>query len=87
MNGFPHMKEEGVYEFTEDGFRISRPSLEITQPWKSVHSVVELKNEFLLFTNPGCFHAVPKRFIPPELAAPWRDFVSARLATLGKRIV
>lgn len=87
MRSHRHMQEEGAYEFGSEGLRISRPSLDVTVPWKALHSVVELRSEFLFFSNATCFHVVPKRFIPAESLEPFRSFVNARLAEFGKRIV
>ncbi|MFN7925274.1 MAG: YcxB family protein [Bryobacteraceae bacterium] len=86
INAAAHMKEIGLYEFTLDGFKISRPSVEVAQPWKSLYGAVELKDSFLLFISRQCFHTVPKRFIPADTLPAWREFVMARLAESGKKI-
>lgn len=84
MRSHRHMQEEGTYEFGSEGFRISRPSLEVAVPWNAVHSVVELSGEFLLFSNSSCFHAVPKRFIPADAENSWREVIQGPYCAFRK---
>lgn len=72
-----HIGEPGVYEFDTEGFRISRPSLEVKSPWSAVARVVECKEHYLVYTSPNCFHVVPRRFLPDEQR--WRDLVATGL--------
>jgi hypothetical protein len=72
-----YIGEPGIYEFDTEGFRISRPSLEVKSPWTAVAHVVECKEHYLIYTSKNCFHVVPRRFLPDEQL--WRELVAIGL--------
>ncbi len=84
LKGATHVSEAGIYEFEESKFSIMRPSVQVAMPWTSVHSVLELKEQFAIFSNKTCFHAVPKRFFSPDQLAPFRTLLQQALANNGK---
>jgi hypothetical protein len=63
---FAHFAEEGTYEFDNEHFKIAFPSLQVSRPWSSVESTVELPDQFLIFVAKTTVHPVPKRFFTPE---------------------
>lgn len=79
-----HVSEEGTYEFDAEKFSITRPSLQVSQPWSSIDSVVELKDQFAIFGDKVCFYAIPKRFFPNEEIEPFRELLEQVLQKNGK---
>ena len=78
----PYVSEEGIYEFEESKFTIGRPSLQVAMNWSSVHSVVELKDQFAIFATKYCFNAIPKRFFTPDQIVAFRQLLDQ---SLGKK--
>jgi hypothetical protein len=63
---FAHFGEEATYEFDDEHFKIAWPSLQVSRPWSSVESTVELPDQFLIFVAKTTVHPVPKRFFTSE---------------------
>src|SRR4051812_37422010 len=82
-----HLSEEATYEFDEAQFRIARPSQQISMPWNSIHSAVEMKDQFAIFTTKACFLSVPKRFFPADQVSTFRNLLVQVLGTAGKQII
>jgi len=84
MKSSPHLSQVGRYEFAADEFRINRPSLNVSMPWSNVHSVVELREVFAIFTTKMCFFAVPKRFFDAAQLEAFRDLLQSTSGRNGK---
>ncbi len=84
MKSSPHLSQVGRYEFGTDEFRISRPSLNVSMPWSNVHSVVELRDVFAIFTTRMCFFAVPKRFFDAAQLDAFRRLIQSTPGRNGK---
>jgi hypothetical protein len=79
MKSQKHLGEEGQYEFSGEGLRITKPSMQVSIPWSSIHSVVERKAHFLIYTTKNCFFPVPKRLIPVGREEAWRAVVNSHI--------
>ena len=80
-----YVSEEGAYEFEESRFTIARPSLQVAMNWSSIHSAVELKEQFAIFATKNCFYAIPKRFFAPDQLSPFRTLLQQSLSINGKK--
>jgi hypothetical protein len=84
MKSSAHVSQEGRYEFGSDHFSINRPSLNVSMPWSDVHSVVELRDVFAIFTTKMCFFAVPKRFFDADQLNGFRALIQSIPGKGGK---
>jgi len=84
MKSAPHLSQVGRYEFGANEFSISRPSLNFSMPWSNVHSVLELREVFAIFTSRLCFCVVPKRFFDAAQLAAFRDLLQSTSGRNGK---
>ena len=84
MKSSPHLSQVGRYEFGADEFSISRPSLNVSMPWSNVHSVVELRDVFAIFTTRMCFFAVPKRFFDAAQLDTFRSLMQSASGRNGR---
>lgn len=75
LKTFAHYSEEAEYEFSEELFRISWTSLEVSWRWTSIESKVELPEVFLIFPAKTTVHTVPKRLFSEEQLAIVRDML------------
>jgi hypothetical protein len=87
LKTFPHVTEEGIYEFDEAHFTIARPSVQVSASWTIIHSVVEMKDLFAIFTTKTCFYSIPKRFFPAEELSSFRDLLKEALQKNGKQLI
>jgi len=82
-----HLSEEATYEFDATQFSIRRPSLQVSLLWKTVHSAVELKQAFAIFTSRTCFFCIPKRFFQANEIHAFRDVLEVALRQHGKKLI
>lgn len=79
MKSHAHVSEEGRYNFNAAQFTIDRPSLKLSMPWSAIHSVVEMKDVFAIFTTRNCFFAIPKRFFLTDEVTSFRELLEVVL--------
>jgi YcxB-like protein len=81
------ISEEGTYDFDESQFRIARPSVQVSMPWSPIHSAVEMRDLFAIFTTKTCFYSIPKRFFTADELRSFRDLLEQALRNSGKKLV
>jgi hypothetical protein len=79
--------EEASYDFDESQFRIARPSVQVSMPWSTIHSAVEMQDLFAIFTTKTCFYSIPKRFFSADELRSFRDLLELALRKSGKKFV
>lgn len=81
-----HLSQEGIYDFDDHQFSIKRPSLQVSMTWTDIHSVVEMKEQFAIFTTKTCFFSIPKRFFAADELPQFRAFLEDTLSKSQKRL-